>query len=59
MPAPIVLLQTTLLLNVHSEHHQGAAATSTTSHGAIEITIIELGVVGCVAEGEAGAAAVM
>mmetsp|Transcript_26396 Transcript_26396/g.40647 ORF Transcript_26396/g.40647 Transcript_26396/m.40647 type:complete len:93 (-) Transcript_26396:84-362(-) len=55
MPAPTVLLETTLLLNVLSENHQGTAAKSTSSHDAVESSIIELGFIGCIAEGKAGA----
>ena len=59
MPAPIVLLETTFLLNILPQHHQGAATETTTSHDAVESTIIEFGVVGCVAKGKARAAAVI
>jgi hypothetical protein len=58
MPAPTVLLETTLLLNVLSENHQGTAAKSTSSHDAVESSIIELGFIGCIAEGKAGATTV-
>ena len=58
MPATIVCLETPLLLNVLSQHHQGATAATKSSHDAVESTIIEFGVVGCVAQGKAGAAAV-
>mmetsp|Transcript_4647 Transcript_4647/g.6794 ORF Transcript_4647/g.6794 Transcript_4647/m.6794 type:complete len:117 (+) Transcript_4647:247-597(+) len=56
MPAAIVLLKTTLVLNVLSEHHQGAASKSAKRHDAIKIAIVEIGFVGCVAKGEAIAA---
>ena len=59
MPTPIVLLETTLLLNILPQHHQGAAAETTSTHDAVESTIIEFGVVGCVAKGKARAAAVI
>ncbi len=58
MPAAIVLLETALILNVLSEHHQGAASKSAERHDAIKGTIIEIGFVGCVAKGEAIATAV-
>lgn len=58
MPAAIVLLKTALILNVLSEHHQGAASKSAKRHDAIKGTIIEIGLVGCVAKGEAIAATV-
>jgi len=59
MPAAIVLLKTTLVLNVLSEHHQRAASKTTSSHDAIKSTVIEIGFVGCIANGKARAATVM
>jgi len=55
MPAAVMLPKATLFLDVLPKLHQGAAATSASSHDAVKITIAKLGVVGCVAQGEAGA----
>ena len=55
MPAPIVLFETTLLLNFLSEENQGAAAASEKSGDAVESTTAGIGFVGCVAEGKTGA----
>jgi hypothetical protein len=59
MPAAVMLPKATLFLDVLPKLHQGAAATSASSHDAVKITIAKLGVVGCVAQGEAGAITIM
>ena len=58
MPAAVMLPKATLFLDVLPKHHQGEPAQSASSHDAVKITIVKLGVVGCVEKGEAGAATI-